>query len=172
MNNEIVQFFQTNFSQLESLLVEVKKSLVQKKFNDQRAFTIISILYEYIKEEKVDFFISEFDTKFNEQNLSFILKNFIQEEMMNIIDYMSFMKTQKREEAIRLVDFEWKFVGISSLEKSELLPKIFLKLIFNNGKEQIIESDYANFKKLQEEFEESVNSFNNSYSRRLEKFSK
>ena len=172
MNNEIAQFFQANIPHFESLLAEVKKSLLQQKFNDQKAFTLVSILYDYIKEEQLDSLLSELQTKFDQHNLSSLLKTFVQEEMMNIVDYMSIMKSQRREEALRLVDIEWKFVGISSIEKNQNVPKIFLKLIFNNGKEEIIESDYANFKKLQEEFEESANSFNNSYFRRVEKFSK
>ncbi len=175
MKNEIYEFFSSNLNELDFLLVEARKGLSQSKFSVQKAFVLVNILYEFIKEEKVDVLFKELQERIHDESSLAILRGFVQEEIMNIVDFMSYLKFTRKEETLRIVDFEWKFVGLadpSHFDKNELNPKIFLKLVFNNGKEEIIESDYSNFKKLQEELEEAVTSFDYSYTKRIEKFSK
>ena len=175
MNNEIAQFFKNILPQFNSILLEAKKSLSHKKFIEENSFTFISILYEYIREENLDFFFNQLQANLGENydnNFAINLKTFLQEETSNIIDFFSFLKFNIKEENVRLIDFEWKFVGLSAPDNNGIFPNIYLKLIFNNGNEEIIECNYSNFKKLQEELEEAIKSFNYSYSKRIEKFSK
>jgi len=62
---------------------------------------------------------------------------------------------------------------LSSIESpSDFSPKILIKLKFNNGKEKLVESDFAGFKKLQEDIEEGLYSYNSIYSKRVDNFAK
>ena len=91
------------------------------------------------------------------------------------MNYYKEIDNIQNEKLPRLIDIEWKFIGLASVDKidvNDLEPKILLNLIFNNGKKKIIETDFANFKKLQEELDLALSSFNSAYSKRINTFSK
>ena len=70
---------------------------------------------------------------------------------------------------------EYKFIGLCSandLERGNINPKLLITLYFNDGSEQLIESSFASFKKLQEEIENCLSAFKSSYSRRIQVFAK
>jgi hypothetical protein len=60
----------------------------------------------------------------------------------------------------------------NDLERGNINPKLLITLYFNDGSEQLIESSFASFKKLQEEIENCLSTFNSSYSRRVQIFAK
>jgi len=183
MKNEIIDFFQKNKNDLEFIIEDSKNLLSSHKINDARSLTLVSVFYQFLSEEKIEFFLKEIfkasnsnssDQERDEFCLN-ILSNFIKEEQYNIIDYVSLNKFLKSEEYPKLINIEWKFVGLSTADKfevGEMVPKILLKLVFNNGRERIIETDYAGLKKLHEELEENLNSLNSAYARRIQTFAK
>jgi hypothetical protein len=174
MKNEILEFFLKNNQEMENIIEDCRFLTLNKKINDQRSVVLLNILYEFIKEEKTDN-LSESLKEVLDESILILLVNFLKEEKLNIIDFFINMKRENDESYPRLVDFDWKFVGLGSLGKfeiGEITPKILMKLIFNNGNEKIIETDYSNFKKLHEEIEENLSSFNSTYAKRIETFSK
>jgi hypothetical protein len=174
MKKEINEFFINNNEQLEYIIQDAKIILNANKINDQRSFVLLNIIFNYIKEEKIEFLVNKLNEIVNESSL-YLISSFIKEDQMNIIDYFSNISLEKEESYPKLIDFEWKFVGLSHLnnfEKGEIFPKIFIKLKFNNETEKILETDYSNLKKLQEEIEENLTSFNSTYAKRIEAFSK
>jgi hypothetical protein len=174
MKNEIIEFFQKIESDFSNVISEAKNILTTDKLNDQRAFTLLNILYENIQDDKLRGLIENL-SKFLEEVTIQQLSLLIQEEGQNIKNFFEKIKSENQDEYLKLVDFEWKFIGLATIdqfEKNEIHPKVLLKLIFNNGQWKIIETDYAGLKKFQEEVEEALNSFNSTYARRIEAFAK
>jgi hypothetical protein len=174
MKNEILEFFNKNKDDFEYIIEDSKLILNSNKVNDQKSFILINIIYEFLKEEKIEVLFSK-TKEILEESIFLALENFIKEEQGIIIDYFTSIKIEKDKNYPKLIDFEWKFVGLSTIEnfeKGEVIPKILLKLKFNTGFEKLIETDYSNLKKLQEEIEENLSSFNSTYARRIESFSK
>ena len=172
MNNEIINFFNFDQNKLETIIDEAKIILDTKKINDKSAFSLINILFEIIKSSKKENFIKKIEETLDEEK-SNLIKSFLNEEQINILEFFNFMKNQKEVEVVKLVDFEWKFVLNSSITNNDdATPKILVKLIFNNGQTKLLETDYSNFKKLHEEIEENLSAFNSTYAKRIETFSK
>lgn len=175
MKNEmIVEFFRRNKNELENLMSDAKLIVCNKnKTHEENSFIFLGILNQYIKINQVERLILELkeneilDGAINSE----ILNSYILEEKENILIYFAEVNKNKNN----LVDFEWKFVGLSTLEKfdiGEIQPKIIIKLKFSDLTEKIIETDFAGFKKLQEEIEEGLQSFNSTYAKRIETFAK
>jgi hypothetical protein len=172
MNNEIINFFNFHQNKLETLIDEAKIIMEIKKINDVFAFRLLNILFEIIKSNKKENYIKKIEETIDEEK-SNLIKSFINEEQVNIIEFFNFMKNQQEIERVKLVDFEWKFVLNSSITNNDdAMPKILVKLIFNNSQTKIFETDYSNFKKLHEEIEENLSAFNSTYAKRIENFSK
>lgn len=171
MKNEIVEFFQRNAGDVSYLVEDCRSILNTNKSNDQRSYVLLNILSE-MKENITS--SDELKGILDEETVN-NLSLFLKEEGGLLKEYFSWFKQSKNENTPKLVDFDWKFIGLASIDKldtGEITPKILIRLIFNNGKTQLIESDFANLKKLQEEIEENLSSFNSTYSRRIETFSK
>jgi hypothetical protein len=174
MNEEIIAFFQTNKDEISYLIEDISQTMNNNnnKFKDNRSFIVLQIITEFITINKIDSFLNTLSQILDEETYK-IFNNYIKEENNRIIDYEN--KLQTEDEQNKVVDFEWKFIGLTTLEKYEVgeyIPKILLKLKFGNGKEKIIETDYATFKKFQEEIEENLSAFNSTYSKRINTFSK
>lgn len=174
MKNEIIEFFQTIQNDFINVINEAKNILTTDKINDKRSFTLLNILYENLQDNKLGGLIENLSKILDEaaiQQFSFL----IQEEGQNIKKFFDKIKLEKQDEYLKLIDFEWKFIGLATIdqfEKNEIHPKVLLKLIFNNGNSKIIETDFAGLKKFQEEVEEALNSYNSTYARRIEAFAK
>lgn len=87
---------------------------------------------------------------------------------------MSISNTLKNQKKM-LIDIEWKFITLSTIEDFEngsFYPKILLRLKYSDDTDKVIETDYGTFKKLQEEFEFAINSFNSRYSKKINAFVK
>ena len=85
------------------------------------------------------------------------------------------LNKRKKNNYKNLTKMEYKFIGLCSandLERGNINPKLLITLYFNDGSEQLIESSFASFKKLQEEIENCLSTFKSSYSRRIQVFSK
>ena len=160
MKNEIDLFFSTNEDNLEKLLNESKMILEQNVNNNSTDAFILIHLLSYMNEEEIK------KLQIRNESIGVVL-TFYQEMNNRIKNYiLSIDKIPK------LIDFEWKFILLNNLSNEESIPKILLKLIYSNGLETVIETDFANFKKLQEEIEECLSSYNSVYSRRIETFAK
>jgi hypothetical protein len=164
MKNEISDFFEKNSNSLETILQESKKLLTDgaNKNIDERAFILLYLLNIVNSNDILESTLSE--------EIKTFLTSFIKEEAESI---KNFQKIIKSSSFPKLVDLDWKFIGLISIDQgSELIPKILVKLQFNTGESKVFETDFANFKKLQEDIEEGLNSYNSVYSRRVESFSK
>ena len=174
MKNEISEFFLKIENELEDVVNEARNIITTGRVNDQRAFVFLHIIYENLGEEKSQFFLEKLHEIISEQKLHHLC-HFMINDVDGIKNYFLGVKKEKEEEFVKLVDFEWKFIGLSTIDKfevNEITPKVLLRLIFNNASERIIETDYAGLKKFQEEIEDALNSFNSTYARRIETFAK
>ena len=171
MENEINEFIKTNKADFFSLIEEARNLIHSNKIVQERVLYFLNILYYILKGEKSDTLLSELKESLNEE-ASNCLKDFVSDEKENILNFFS---NKDKLDDLALLDFDWKFVCLSDLDsfaKGEINPKILLKLNFNNQTDKIIESDFSNLKKLQEEIEYSLSSFNSTYAKRIQNFSK
>ena len=178
MKNEIIEFFNKNTNDIEFLLDDSKILLSNGKANDKRTYILCNILSEIIRNslfgENYNELFSELKEKIKPEALVYLM-SILKDEKENFISYYREIENIQIEKIPRLLDIEWKFVGLTSINKSglnELEPKILLNLIFNNGVKKVIETDFANFKKFHEELDISLNYFNSSYAKRINTFSK
>ena len=178
MKNEILQFFDKNSSDIEFLLDDCKILLANGKGNDRRTYVLCNILSGIVKdnifgENHSEFFNALID-KVSPDSLNY-LSSVMKDEKDNLINYYKEIEIIQKEKIPKLVDIEWKFIGLASLDKidvNDLEPKIILSLVFNDGSRKLIETDFAGFKKLQEEIELSLGSFNSAYAKRINTFAK
>jgi hypothetical protein len=164
MKNEFYDFFNKHENNLDALVYDAKQilSYTYSRNIDQNAFILLNISNSL---EIIDIVNSNLS-----ETSKTVLQNFLKEEKNNIKQYLKLLKSS---DFPKLVNIEWKFIGLSSIESpSDFSPKILIKLKFNNGKEKLVESDFAGFKKLQEDIEEGLYSYNSIYSKRVDNFAK
>jgi len=175
MKDEIISYLKQNENYLNDYIEEIN-NIMQNKLTsaDSEILVLMSVL---------EFIISE---KSSKEFLKFLLENFEIKEINSIeniltVEKENFLEIYKRiknginNQQISLVDVEWKFVGVMDLNANDLRdmePKIILKLIFSDDSVKLIETNYANLKKFQEELDDSLNSYNSVYSKRINNFSK
>ncbi len=134
----------------------------------------MTVLEYLFKEKEQDELIKYFKKNYNEDIVNIIQTISIEQNEI-FKEVFSNIKIEFENSQIFLKDIEWKFIGlidINSIDRRDIDPKILLKLIFSDDSIKIVESNYSNFKKLQEEMEENISSFNSVYLRRIIKFSK
>jgi hypothetical protein len=165
MKNEIFEFLQKNENSIDSLINDSKLILTQSssKNIDEVAYILLNLLNTL---DVGDITSSNLGDDCKNQ-----LSIFLKEEKGSITTYL---RGVKQTDSPKLIDIEWKFVGTATLDNnySEFSPKIILKLQFSNGDSKVIETDFANFKKLQEDLEEGLLSYNSVYAKRVESFAK
>jgi hypothetical protein len=178
MKNDIIQFFHKNSNDIEFLLDDCKILLSNGKGNDKRTYILTNILSGIVKDnlfgDNHNEFYSVLKDKINSETLNY-LASVMKEERENLINYYKEIENIQKEKLPKRVDIEWKFVGLASLNKidvNDLEPKIIVNLIFNDGSSKVLETDFAGFKKLQEEIDLSLSSFNSAYAKRINTFSK
>jgi hypothetical protein len=176
MKNDLIDFFIKNSNELENIIEESKQVLIKKKSKSENAVILLNITYEQLKdgEEKLKEFINQLSNNLEENKVR-SLSNFISEEKMNVVDFFITLENEKRESYPKLVDLDWKFVGLvtpNKLEMGEISPKILVRLFFNNGTQNIIETDLANFRKLHEELDQNLSSLNSTFTRKIDTFLK
>jgi hypothetical protein len=161
MKNEIKEFFERNEEELEYMLNDVKRILENDNSNkNENSFTLLHLL-SYIDEEHIK------EIKIREDYKQLLI-SCLRDEKNRITSYIKEIK-----EIPKLVDFEWKFIDLSSISnENAVVPKILVKLIYSNAQYKIVEADFSTFKKLQEEIEESLSAYNSVYSKRIESFAK
>jgi hypothetical protein len=175
MNNDSIDYLNLTLQDSEILIEDLQCYFISNKVSNEKTLIFLSIISDY------------FENNNKIESLLNIIKNYIKDysvyiELEKILkDHVEEIKNINKEveknnlNTVKLIDIEWKFIGSASLEKAEnqiFEPRILLKLIYSNGTTQIIETDFANFKKLQEEFELAASSYNSAYSRKLTVFSK
>ena len=179
--NSSLDFFKKNLQNIPSLLNELKQVL--EDFNtpikSENLFLFLNVLYEICKKDSL---LDEYlKLVANQENLQLVqedrnqILSFLSEEKDNIINYMRELNKRKKNNYLNLTKMEYKFIGLCSandLERGNINPKLLITLYFNDGSEQLIESSFASFKKLQEEIENCLSAFKSSYSRRIQVFSK
>ena len=179
--NSSVEFFKKNLANIPSLLNELKQALedINNPIKSENLFLFLNVLYEICrKEQLLDEYLKLVATQ---QNIQLVqedrnqILSFLSEEKDNIINYMRELNKRKKNNYLNLTKMEYKFIGLCSandLERGNINPKLLITLYFNDGSEQLIESSFASFKKLQEEIENCLSAFKSSYSRRIQVFSK
>jgi len=176
MKNEFSEYFQKNKNNIDQYVEDAKNLIANNRVLDNNTYTLCFLLSEILKDGlfESERFTNNLKEILDESTLHNLL-NFATDEQEFLFKFEKEIKSYKQEKVSKLVDIEWKFVVTSSLDNfeiNELQPRIILKLIFSNGSNKVLETDFANFKKLQEELEEGVSSMNSTYSRRIESFSK
>ena len=181
IQNASIDFFQKNLNNIPSLLNELKQALedINTPIKSENLFLFLNVLYEICKKDTLlDEYLKLIATQ---QNIQLVqdfrnqILSFLSEEKDNIINYMRELNKRKKNNYLNLTKMEYKFIGLCSandLERGNINPKLLITLYFNDGSEQLIESSFASFKKLQEEIENCLSAFKSSYSRRIQVFSK
>ena len=181
--NSAIDFFRSNLSKIPLLLNDVKQVMedINMPLKDENLFLFMNILYDICRNEKtnlLDEYLKAVQTQTNLELLTEVrnvMITFLSEEKENVINYMRELNNRRKTNYLKLTKMEYKFIGLCSangLEKGNIQPKILITLYFNDGSHQLIESSFASFKKLQEEIEHCLSSFNSSYSRRIQVFAK
>ena len=179
--NIAIEFFKKNLNNIPSLLKELKQVLedFNSPIKSENLYLFLNVLYEICRKDNLlDEYLKLVATQENiqliQENRSQIL-TFLSEEKDNIIHFMRELNKRKKNNYLNLTKMEYKFIGLCSandLERGNISPKLLITLYFNDGSEQLIESSFASFKKLQEEIENCLSAFKSSYSRRIQVFAK
>ena len=179
--NSSVEFFKKNLDIIPNLLDEVKQVLedLNTPIKSENLYLFMNVLYEICKKENIlDEYLKLVATNENiklVQDVRNKIYSFLSEEKDNIIHFMRELNKRKKNNYLNLTKMEYKFIGLCSandLERGNISPKLLITLYFNDGTEQLIESSFASFKKLQEEIENCLSAFKSSYSRRIQVFAK
>ena len=179
--NSSIEFFKKNLNNIPSLLNELKQALedLNTPIKSENLYLFINVLFEVCRKENLlDEYLKSVATQENIQLLQDArnqILTFLSEEKDNIINYMKELNKRKKNNYLNLTKMEYKFIGLCSsddLERGNINPKLLITLYFNDGSEQLIESSFASFKKLQEEIENCLSAFKSSYSRRIQVFAK
>ena len=181
--NSSVEFFKKNLASIPSLLNELKQALedINTPIKSENLFLFMNVLYEICRKEQYQLLGEYLQLATTKENIQLVkdygnqILSFLSEEKDNIINYMRELNKRKKNNYLNLTKMEYKFIGLCSandLERGNINPKLLITLYFNDGSEQLIESSFASFKKLQEEIENCLSTFKSSYSRRIQVFSK
>ena len=171
-------FFQTNLPNLPKMLQMVKEFLndITQEIQEEPLFLILSVLKEFCNDlSKIDEYLPLADQDKSQAKTKELLLSFLTEEGENVIKYFNERERKRKSNYKILTKFNWKFIGLSNSDNfpnGVIVPKILVCLEFNDGTQSIFESDFATIKKLQEEIEECLSSFNSTYTRRIENFAK
>ena len=174
-------FFKKNIKKIPTLLNDFKQAMedINSPVKSENLYLFMNILYDICKKENLlDEYLKSVEKDINPEILQEVKKyivNFLSEEKDNIIHYMKEINIRRKNNYLNLTNMEYKFIGLCSandLEKGNIQPKILITLYFNDGSQQLIESSFASFKKLQEEIEHCLSAFKSSYSRRIQVFAK
>ncbi len=175
MKNEIKEYLKNNQDNLYKLYEEVRSIITEKNTPANSDTLVFMNLLEYISNERLNDDFIKFISQNNDNELANALKKLLVEERDSFLETLLRIRNGINSSPINLVDIEWKFIellDINSNDLREMDPKILLKLVFSNDSYKIIETDFSNFRKLQEEIEENVQSFNSVYTKRIINFSK
>ena len=177
-NDNLVAFFQRNLNKLPKMFPMVKEFLIDfsQEIQDESLFVLLSILKVFCDDlSKIDLFLPLADQDKIQSNGKELVIAFLNEEGENVIKYFNEREKKRKSNYKILSKLNWKFIGLSNSDNfpnGVIVPKILVCLEFNDGTNKIFESDFATLKKLQEEIEECVSSFNSTYTRRIENFAK
>jgi hypothetical protein len=174
MNNESLTFVENTLKDSELIIEDIQNYIKNKKAANNKTYMILTIFSDYLQTNKVEDLISVISPYVMNENSMVVFKQLLAENEDFIKNLLSDFNRQKFENN-KLLDIEWKFVAKASLEMAEVgayEPSIELKLIFSNGKSEILETDFSTFKKLQEDLEIASSSFQTSYAKKVIAFSK
>ena len=174
-------FLAKNISKIQVLLNEVRE--VCEDFNvpikSEDSFFFLNILNDICKNQNLlEEYFRPIETQQNTQDITTIknlIISFLTEEKDNLMKYVKELNLKRKKNYLYLLKMDYKFIGLSSgneLDKGVITPKILVKLYFNDGSEKLLETNFASFKKLQEEIEECLSGFKSAYLRRIQHFSK
>jgi len=175
MKNEITEYLNKNKNNLQKISEDIK-NIISNKFSSTNPDTLVFMGFlEYSINEKIINNVLEYINDNIDNEISNLLRQISIDEKEGFLQVYKKIKNEFDKYEISLVDIEWKFIGlydINACDMRDMDPKILLKLIFSNNSYKIIETNYSNFKKMQEEIEENILSFNFVYTKRLINFSK
>lgn len=176
INTESYNFINSYLNESERRLDELQYFFNSDKYDNIDTFTFLSILSEILisKDCKLTSFFDNFKNKFSDDNNFNSFKKIILDNEDKILRLNKEIDKNKFSE-VTLVDINWKLIGSTTIDNTEnfkFIPRILLRLVFSNNTTRVLECDFANFNKLQEEIDFICQSFNSTYSRKLLSFSK
>lgn len=175
MNKESIDYINLILQDSEILMEDLQCYFNSNKVSNEKTLIFLSIVSEFLENNnKIESVLNIIKNNVKDHTVYLELEKILKDNVEEIKSINKEVEKQKLN-TIKLVDIEWKFIGSASLEQAEnqiFEPRILLKLIYSDESHQIIETDFGNFKKLQEEFELAALSFNSAYSRKLIVFSK
>jgi len=175
MNEQSLNFIFNSLINSELLLEDLQNYFISNKVSNDKTLTWLNIVCNYLVQgNDLQKFLLLIKDKFSEETVFRLMEKVLKDNEEKI-KKINFEIEKEKFNQVKLTDIEWKLVGSASLENAEtdnFQPRIILKLKFSNDLSQIIETDFAGLKKLQEEFELSSSGFNSAYSKRLIAFSK
>jgi hypothetical protein len=175
MKEEILSYLKENENYLNDYIEEIINIIQNNITSTDPEIIVLMSLFEYIISEKTSKdFIKILTENFEIKEIN-ILENLLTTEKENFLEIYKRIKNGINNQRISIVDLQWKFVGMMDINANDLRdmePKIILKLIFSDDSIKLIETNFANLKKFQEELDDSLNSFNSVYSKRIVNFSK
>ena len=179
--NAPVDFFKNHLKEIPTLLNEMKQAMedINAPVKSETLFLFMNVIYNICRKENLlDEYLKGAQTEKNAEILNEVrnlIISFLQEEKDNFIIYMKELNNRRKSNYLNLTKMEYKFIGLctaNGLEKGNIEPKILITLYFNDGSQQLLESSFASFKKLQEEIEACLSAFKSSYARRIQVFAK
>lgn len=175
MNSEAQEFLSGVLRETELLIENLQSYFSQNKISDENSIIFLNILSDLLnKDYQVEKILKSLKQMISDESNFNLLEKIIKDNLQIIKSINTEIEINKFDSP-RLIDIEWKFIGSANLDQAEneiFEPRILLNLVFSNGDKKIIETNFAGFKKLQEEFEIASQSFNSAYSRKLKVFTK
>lgn len=175
MNSEAQEFLSGVLRETELLIENLQSYFSQNKISDENSIIFLNILSDLlIKDYQLEKILKSLKQMISDESNFNLLEKIIKDNLQTIKSINTEIEINKFDSP-RLIDIEWKFIGSANLDQAEneiFEPRILLNLVFSNGDKKIIETNFAGFKKLQEEFEIASQSFNSAYSRKLKVFTK
>lgn len=174
MNNESKNFVLNTLKESDLIIEDLQNYIKTLTAADSRTYMILVIFCEFLQNNTVDDLINIISSSISNEN-SLVLISQLLKENEGFIKKLKSSFEEDKFKMVKLVDIEWKLIAKASLDMAEVgayEPTIELKLIYSNGTSELLECDFATFKKLQEDLDIACSSYQTSYSRKVIAFSK
>lgn len=178
INEKSLSFIKKCLNNSSIILEDIQNYVKTRNANFNDTYILLSILSDFLYNNKEETSVDKLSNMLNEyisNDSDCLLLNKLLKENLEIIKNINKDCKYSIFKSKKLVDIDWKLVSKATLEMAELgeyIPTIIVNLIFSDGSHNILETDFATFKKIQEDLDNALSSFNSSYSRKVIAFSK
>ncbi len=175
LNKDSLYFIQDSLQSNSNLIIEdIQNYINTGEVQSKKTIVFLSLASNYLQSNNLSNFIQIISPFIENENNQVVLSQLLSDNLVFIKQINNNISNNKFRTK-KLIDINWKLVGRATLEQAELgsfEPKIILQLKYSDDSFDTVETDFGTFKKLQEELEISCNSYNSSYSRKINAFSK